>query len=126
MNYDSLTNPRKTACIYAIKCEHFFKVGITTNKDARLATLSRMNPFDLSCELYRTIPYRHAHFIEKHVHDALSEWHHRGEWFTASLPEIKSALVNAIRAARARENEFRREYARMHGMKILPKFSAVV
>jgi hypothetical protein len=51
------------------------------------------------------LPRRHIRFVEKFVHAELREWHHRGEWFTAPLAEIKKAIYRASKELPRREAE---------------------
>jgi hypothetical protein len=116
--------------IYAIECGPYFKVGITRDPARRLEQMANLNPHDARIVMFRVVDKHRARVIEMMTHGALAEWHHRGEWFTAPIKEIRRAVFRACaqaramdrrsepRIARAIEREARREMERNQTGKI--------
>lgn len=92
--------------LYALKCGPYIKVGITEYIDARMKQYTTHNPFKMKRILLRTLRRRHARAAEKHIHLALTEVHHRGEWFMASVLDVKTAVRRAMAFVDRREGEF--------------------
>jgi hypothetical protein len=70
--------------VYVIEHElGLYKIGISMNPEKRLRELQVGNPFTLT--LRQTANPVNARRVEKHLHDTLSRYHFRGEWF--DLPD---------------------------------------
>ena len=73
--------------LYLIKCQDFYKIGITNDIEDRLAQLSTGNPFDL--EIIVAFEFENASFIEKSLHQKFSEQKVKNEWFSLSEKDIQ-------------------------------------
>lgn len=105
-----MSRGRRPYLLYCIQCGPYFKVGITEDPKKRMQTFAISNPFKMKLVFYRTVQAQHVRFVEAEVHKALAHWHHRGEWFTAPVPEIKIAAKRAI-AQIPKRNAALREHA---------------
>lgn len=65
--------------VYVIRCEQFVKIGKTTQKENRLATMQTANPFDLVT--VAIIDADDGDGLEKALHKRFARYRHRGEWF---------------------------------------------
>lgn len=101
---DDDINLSSRTTIYAIKCMGFTKIGITRNFESRISTISGSNPFDIEKLAVRTILTRHAREAERSVHQSLSAFHHKGEWFCGVPDDLaKRELNKAVSASIRRE-----------------------
>ena len=89
--------------LYVFQCGPYMKVGITADLDKRKAGIETHNPFKIRRRLWRRFPRKHVRFVESFVHKELRERHHRGEWFTASIEEIRKAIYKATKELPQRE-----------------------
>ena len=81
------------AFLYLMECEHFVKVGIATNTQARRAELQRSNPFKIRILWSKKFEFKmFAMIAERAVHRALGDWRHAGEWFTVSPEQARAAI----------------------------------
>jgi len=99
--------------LYLMQCEHFIKVGIAVDTQARRAELQRSNPFPIRILYRRQIEAKaFAMIAERGVHRRLCEWQHAGEWFTATPAQAREAIAmvcNEMPALIARHKELDRE-----------------
>ena len=65
--------------IYIIRSGEYYKVGITNNVKKRLGDLQVGNPVKL--EVIRAFTVHNPYLREDMVHQALKDYHVRGEWF---------------------------------------------
>jgi hypothetical protein len=65
--------------LYLIRCQQFYKIGITNDIKSRLAQLSTGNPFEL--DVVRVFGYDNAEIVERAIHQRFSDNRKRGEWF---------------------------------------------
>lgn len=65
--------------VYVIRCEQFVKIGKTTQKENRLATMQTANPFELVT--VAIIDPDDGDELEKALHKRFARYRHRGEWF---------------------------------------------
>jgi|DEB0MinimDraft_6_1074348.scaffolds.fasta_scaffold01436_14 hypothetical protein len=93
---------KKNGHVYIIKCEgtSYYKIGMTRSVvSRRLKNLQTSVPMDLILMHY--ISLDNCDFIERHLHDKYSEFHHRGEWFVFSDKQVAividymNSLINA-------------------------------
>lgn len=81
--------------VYVIAGEHgLVKVGITTNMQARLATLRTASPFRLKPH-YALAVAGNAAAIEYEAHRRLASYRQQGEWFDCT-PATAEAIVNEV------------------------------
>lgn len=95
-----ILKPQAKSKIYVFECGGYRKVGIAQSIVKRHRQLQQASPHPIYLECYRTIPAAYARQIEKRVHQALREHHHRGEWFSTELAIIKEAIAGALRDVR--------------------------
>jgi hypothetical protein len=87
-----------TFYVYLIQCEHFVKVGISSDPVRRCANLADNGPFPLILRNSWAYPCRRtASFIESACHELLTEHglHHKGEWFVTAervLPVVEHVM----------------------------------
>ncbi len=69
----------KKKVVYIIKCQNFYKIGITNDIKERLVALQTGNPFEISLVKTYDLPKS----FETTVHELLTDakYHERGEWF---------------------------------------------
>lgn len=78
--------PSRTGIKQIYLIEHplgFYKIGIARFSDDRVKDLQTGSPFELSVRSWVTTTEPHE--VESDLHDSLSEYHVRGEWF--ELPD---------------------------------------
>lgn len=92
--------------LYVLKCGPYFKVGISVDIKWRVKTLQSGNPFKISVTLRRRVPKVFVGRLEKLIHRGLVDFHHRGEWFSADIMQIRAVL----KEAQSSVNQWRREY----------------
>lgn len=78
-----LTYPKKIGHIYILKCDKFYKIGISSNVDVRVKGIIKSYPHEII--LLHTIKTDQCSLLESALHISLMEYHHKGEWFI--LPE---------------------------------------
>lgn len=81
-------NRRVSDTVYLIKCEQYFKVGVTWDLQQRLTDMQTGNPFKL--QLVDYFQSSDAFKDEKALHLYLRKYHHHGEWFQLPMRLIKS------------------------------------
>jgi hypothetical protein len=89
--------PSNSSFVYFIKSNDFVKIGIAGNPVARLGDLQVGSPVAL--ELLGVIPGNRS--IEQSIHQMLSHYRVRGEWFQWASPvqqSVERILSNGIRA----------------------------
>jgi len=73
--------------LYIIECQGFYKIGIASDIEARLAQLCTGNPFPL---VVKTIyKFENADPVERAIHQRYKEQRKRGEWFELSYDDLK-------------------------------------
>lgn len=77
-------------CIYLIKCEHYYRIGIATNLNSRLTTMRNANPFDI--ELIDSVFTNDFVDIELKLHSRFAAQLHRDEWFLLSEDDVEGIL----------------------------------
>lgn len=87
----------RIAQVYLIQLgnTNYFKVGMTTDINGRLAALQTATPFELY--LITAAAHPNAFVVERDMHDALKEYHVRNEWFKCELFEIEQ-IFHAVSA----------------------------
>ena len=74
-----IADPDRTACVYVIKCDKFYKIGVADNVKVRLAALQHCNPIELRVVAARRVAK--AFSVESKLHIKYKPFHVRGEWF---------------------------------------------
>lgn len=78
----------RIAQVYLIRLgdTDYFKVGMTTDINGRMASLQTATPFDL--HLIAASAHKNALAVERDMHDGLKDFHIRNEWFQCEQTEI--------------------------------------
>jgi len=76
--------------IYIVKCDKYYKIGITQRIGSRMSGFSVNNPFP--CELIFFTKVRSAKKMENSLHKILKKYHHKGEWFNLSASKVKDLI----------------------------------
>ena len=83
--------------IYVLKCNEFYKVGITKNIKSRLSTIKTDNPYEITVILKRSSnSLTRALRIEALAHRRLIGWSHWGEWFHINDDKGEEQLAKVI------------------------------
>lgn len=72
--------------LYLIKCQQFYKIGITNDVESRLAQLSTGNPFEL--EVLAVYGFANAQAVENTMHQRFANTQQRGEWFALTNNDV--------------------------------------
>lgn len=68
--------------VYAINAGEFTKVGMTGDFLSRMKQLQPNNPYEVEIFEVETVgSFADAESLESRLHDLLSDFHYRGEWF---------------------------------------------
>ena len=73
--------------LYVVKCNEYYKIGVASNVEARLAALQTGNPYELivkSC-----FEFDNANSIEQALHQKFSEKQKHGEWFVLNDDDVR-------------------------------------
>ena len=88
----------RIAQVYVIRLgdTNYFKVGMTTDINGRIATLQTATPFDL--HLIAAAAHKNAYTIEHDIHELLKPYRVRNEWFDCDQSEVMRVFetVNAM------------------------------
>jgi hypothetical protein len=78
----------RTPVVYLIRLgdTDYFKVGMTTDINGRVAALQTATPFEL--HLISAAEHRNAMSVERDMHEMLKAYHVRNEWFQCEQVEI--------------------------------------
>ena len=105
----------KTRFIYIIKCNNFYKIGLSNGSENRLKMLQIGNPYPL--ELVGKFPSFYAPEVERKIHQTFKRKHHHGEWFKdidnndiKMIEEIIDKKINWIN--RKYQNSYSKSYSR--------------
>lgn len=88
---DRILTPQQE--LYLLKCNEYYKIGITGNIRSRLNSLRTGNPYKI--ELLLSVPMKYAEVVEERLHDGLKEYKHFREWF--KLDEIDEYFVHDLK-----------------------------
>jgi len=91
--------------VYIVKCNEFYKVGVTSNLNNRVKGIQTGNPYDLELSGYFYFDtHEEARDFENDMHKALKgkNTHVRGEWFklTNSILNIFNKMDNYIKRSK--------------------------
>lgn len=78
--------------LYLIRCQQYYKIGVASDVQSRLAQLSTGNPFEL--EVLSVYGFANAEPIERALHQRFTDARRRGEWF--ELSEFDREKVDEI------------------------------
>ncbi len=71
----------KKTHLYVIKCNEFYKIGVSTELPDRLSNIKVHNPYDVSIVFAYEVPQGFAYEVESLFHSLFAAKKHRGEWF---------------------------------------------
>jgi len=74
--------------LYIIKCQQYYKIGITQDMESRLAQLSTGNPYPLDVEV--VYAFENAEPVERAIHQRYKANRQRGEWFSLDYDDLKN------------------------------------
>jgi Meiotically up-regulated gene 113 len=77
-------------CIYLVKCERYYKIGVAANLNNRLSTMRNDNPFDI--ELIDSVFTNDFAAIEVKLHNRFAAQLHRNEWYLLSKDDVEGIL----------------------------------
>lgn len=77
-------------CIYLVKCEHYYKIGIAANLNSRLNTMRNANPFEV--KLIDSVFTKDFASIELKLHNRFATQLHRNEWFLLTEDDVEGIL----------------------------------
>lgn len=78
---------RKVNYLYLLKCNEYYKIGVSDNIQCRIDALQTGNPYKISLK-YKWLP-KDAYRAEKIIHEVLKHKNHRSEWFILDDIDIK-------------------------------------
>ena len=78
----------KLPCVYVLACNDFkyLKIGMTKNLKQRMSNLQSGCPFDLF--LFLTIRTNQPREVETYLHNELSRFRVRGEWYSLNDEQL--------------------------------------
>ncbi len=85
----------KPGFVYVMRCNEFYKIGISKNPTKRLEQISPLMPYKI--ELIHTIATENMKELESFLHEQLAHCRVNGEWFDLSVNEL-CALLNMPQA----------------------------
>lgn len=92
---------RERTYLYLFECAGYFKVGIAADVEGRRAHLMKGNPLDIASVRTVLFPSRlQALMAERAIHQALSDTHHRGEWFAVDRARVGGLITVVCEAVR--------------------------
>lgn len=90
--YLSNDSPSISQFLYLIKATdtNFYKIGVTTEKAKRLATLQNGSPIELTYVITKIA--ENARELEELIHTGLEAYNIRGEWFELNPSLLKTVI----------------------------------
>ncbi len=84
-------------CLYLVKCEQYYKIGVAANLNNCLNTMRNANPFEI--KLVDSVFTQDFKEIELKLHNRFAAQLHRNEWFLLNEDDIEGIieLFQAIR-----------------------------
>lgn len=84
-------------CLYLVKCQHYYKIGVTINLNNYLDTMKNANPFEI--ELIDSVFTNDFKAIAVKLYDRFATQRHRNEWYLLSEDDVEGIieLFQAIR-----------------------------
>ena len=79
--------PQSNRLLYVVKCNEFYKIGITDNINSRMTSLRIGNPYKL--ELHLCSYFDNAEEVEKQLHKKFEEKHVNGQWFKLLAEDLE-------------------------------------
>jgi hypothetical protein len=86
-------------CIYVVSCGPHIKIGVTRNVDGRLKALQVGQAYEVKLECLWDVPAKTAHKAEACAHRFLARHRVRGEWFAATLDDVREIEHQVFRRA---------------------------
>jgi hypothetical protein len=95
--YDDMEE--KTGVLYAIKCEDFCKIGMTTNLEKRFWDISAGTPFDVFLVSKKVVPFAGLAYAEAWLHKQFADRRVKNEWFKVTPEEAADKLHHGKKVA---------------------------
>jgi hypothetical protein len=95
--YDDIED--RTGILYAIKCEDYCKIGMTTNLEKRFWYLSAGTPFDIYLVEKKTVPFAGLAYAEAWMHKQFADRRVKNEWFKVTPSDAAGKLRRAEKVA---------------------------
>ncbi len=73
--------------LYLIKSQEFYKIGIATDPQSRIAQLQTGNPYEL--EIFTCYAFDDASVVERAIHQVFKDDRVQGEWFGLRPEQIQ-------------------------------------
>lgn len=89
----------KRGILYAIQCNEFCKLGMTTEFDRRLKNLEAGTPYDIAVVGKKTVQFAGLAYSEAWMHKKHADRRVKNEWFRLSPEEAHETLQEAIAVA---------------------------
>lgn len=86
-------------CIYVVSCGPHIKIGVTRNIAGRLKALQVGQAYEVKLECLWDVPAETAHKAEACAHRFLAKHPVRGEWFAATLDDVRAIEHQVFRRA---------------------------
>lgn len=89
----------ESKCIYVVSCGPHIKIGVTRNVPGRMKALQVGQAYKVKLECLWDVPAETAHKAEACAHRFLAQHRARGEWFTATLDDVRAIEHQVFRRA---------------------------
>jgi hypothetical protein len=90
MSLDYTPRPVTSVYLMQIVDTDYYKVGISGDVQGRLLAIQTSMPFEVV--LLRAVGHARASRVEQSIHEALRDWHVRGEWFQGPFNTINQVF----------------------------------
>ena len=77
-----------TRFLYIVRCNEFYKIGISDNVKNRMFGMQTDNPYKLELIVSVQGPCDAISRFEKRLHKSLKKWNIQGEWFALTENEL--------------------------------------
>lgn len=89
----------KRGILYAIQCNEYCKLGMTTEFERRFKNLAAGTPYDISIVGKKTVQFAGLAYSEAWMHKKHADRRVKNEWFLLSPDEANETLQQAITVA---------------------------
>lgn len=91
----------KRGILYAIQCQNYCKLGMTTNIEKRFKSIENGMPFDVTLVSKRTVQFAGLAYAEAWMHKQFWEFRAKNEWFKIEPAQASEKLREAGTVATA-------------------------
>jgi hypothetical protein len=89
--FDDTFSSQAEGVVYLVKGETYFKIGKTTDIDARVPQIRLQMPFRV--ELVHAIHTNNIHWLERHWHKYFAHKRLNGEWFQLDETDVQEFIA---------------------------------